>query len=66
MSPPEEVTRRPRRIVQIEANMTRTDGALERDLYALDDQGDVWSFHFETTTTGRWIRLQPLPDDEAT
>jgi hypothetical protein len=55
-------TRQPR-IVQIEANMTRVDGLLERDLYALDDQGRVWSFHFrpESTTEGEWVRLPDLP-----
>lgn len=55
----------PRRIIAIEANMSRLDGALERDLYALDSEGHVWSFTFTTLTEGTWTRLPDLPGEEA-
>lgn len=54
---------RPPRIVAVEANMARVDGDLERDLYAVDEHGRVWSLHFDpgSTSTGRWVQLPPLP-----
>lgn len=50
-------------IVQIEANLTRVDGDVERDLYALTDDGRLFSFHFDpgSTTTGEWRELPGLP-----
>ena len=50
-----------KRIVQITSNLARLDGALERDLYALDSEGHVWSFTFTSPTEGTWTRLPDLP-----
>lgn len=53
------------RIVQIAVGLEGTDGALERDLYALDDEGHVWTFTFETWRTGEWVRMPDLPSEDA-